>query len=72
MVRTPFDRLLIAVGDAGAPFASVAAVADELPTPTPADELRRRLDKAVSAGYLARNDDGEYKLTGVAINLLYS
>jgi len=45
-------------------------VADELPTPTPVDELRQRLDKAVSAGYLARNDDGEYKLTGVAIGLL--
>jgi hypothetical protein len=72
MVQTPFDRILIAVGDAGDPWADVGTVSDELSGPTPSeDELIRLLEAATNKGYLAQSTHGTYKLTGTSIRLLY-
>jgi hypothetical protein len=68
-----FIRLLIAVGDAGDPWASVLAVACELGLPgSLKDDIKRELDQATHQGYLARSTDQRYRLTGMSLRLLYS
>jgi hypothetical protein len=70
MVQTLFDSLLIAVGDAGDPWADIGAIAGEHPTALPDDGLRSQLDAATKQTLLERSPDRRYKLTSLAINLL--